>query len=69
MTLSEDLAQESRAASDLAKAIGVTTSTITRLARGDRKNPSLSLALKIERETKGLVSAKDLEPVNAGAPE
>jgi DNA-binding transcriptional regulator YdaS (Cro superfamily) len=61
MKLSAYLGIEGRTAKALADLIGVPTSTVTRLARGER-SPGLLLASKIERATGGEVTLADLTP-------
>lgn len=52
---------EGKSAAALARMIGVPTSTITRLAKGERK-PSLLLASRIVDATDGEVSLIDMTP-------
>lgn len=48
--------------------VGATQATISKLIRGDTR-PSLELAVRIERETKGAVPANSWVPEPAPAPE
>ncbi len=59
MTLKEYFDLTSTKPANLAKRLGVSTSTITRLRDRDRK-PSAGLAMRIEQETKGAVTFRDL---------
>jgi len=66
MTLTDYLSDAELSATEFASKVGCTTSTITRILRGER-GPSLELALKIEAETKGKVSPKDFVPTPEAA--
>lgn len=62
MTLSDFLNLPDQSATALAAKIGCEVSTITRLAKGERR-PSLDLALRIETETDGLVRVGDIASI------
>lgn len=67
MQLTEYLNQPDRTATALAAKVGCEVSTITRLAKGER-SPSIDLAIRIERETGGLVTVSDLALVASSNP-
>lgn len=58
MKLSDYLAERKLKPSQFAGMLGVTPSTLSRILRGHRK-PSIALASKIDRETRGMVSVHD----------
>lgn len=58
MKLAAYLAQEGKSASALAQTLGTEVSTVTRIARGERK-PSMVLAARIARATDGQVQPND----------
>lgn len=64
MRLADYLKLPDRSATDLARLCGVAVSTITRVARGEKK-PSLDLMESIRLHTRGAVTPNDyLPPLN-----
>ncbi|WP_183921586.1 helix-turn-helix transcriptional regulator [Sphingomonas sp. BK069] len=61
MRLSAFLELPGQRATDIARKCGVAVSTITRVAKGE-KRPSMDLAEKIRAATNGAVSADDFLP-------
>lgn len=66
MKLSEYLARPGKTATDLARNCGVSVSTITRVARGE-KRPSMGLLAAIFEHTKGKVKPNDFLPEPSAA--
>ena len=64
MKLTEYLAAPEQNASALAALVGCETSTITRLAKGERR-ASADLAVRIEKATLGKVTVHDLVDASA----
>lgn len=62
MKLNDYLERHDMPAAKLAEAAGVPVSTITRLVRGDRRQPRLDTIQKISAATNGAVSVEDFMP-------
>lgn len=66
MTLADYIAASRGTASDLARKLGVSPSTVSRWAHG-KMAPPLAMAARIERATDGAVTVRDLMPVAEAA--
>ena len=69
MKLADYLKSEGLRPSHLAAMIGVPASTVTRLANGENKNPTLDLMKKIAKISRGAVTPNDfagIKPAKGG---